>query len=501
MLCGNGECGTACELAADAPSNVGCEFWAVDLDNIDYLGNDPASAPWGVVLSNAGESQADVTIEINNAPAGQPAALAVVQQITVAANALEQVVLPTRELDCGVVPNDYASPGTCLSSNAYRITSSMPIVVYQFNTFANTGTGDASLLLPTSALGRWHRIISWPPNHATLTFWPTTNEPLLDRSYVTIVGTTADTQVKVRPSARLKGNAPIPGTDAGGEVVVTLGPFDVLNLETDEQGDQEPGFVDLSGTVVESDKPVAVFSGVEQANSGSHVDVDLPEPPDGAGACCNDHLEDQILPVESVGTKYVIARSPVRSIGPWKEPDILRFVGVAETAHVMTSLPAPYAEFTLEPGQVVTTWTQEDISVSSDTPLLVGQILVGNGWVDGQGIGDPSLTVFAPVSQQRDDYVILAPASWDQTWVVISNAVGTSPLLDGSSTDACLKEGPVELDGVAYESRHCPLTEGVHKLTGDQPFGIVTYGYGAAGSYALVGGSNFAKTYDPPAIE
>ena len=51
--------------------------------------------------------------------------------------ALQALTLPTRELDCGVKPNDYASPGTCLSSRAYRITSSTPIVVTQFNVFAN----------------------------------------------------------------------------------------------------------------------------------------------------------------------------------------------------------------------------------------------------------------------------------------------------------------------------------------------------------------------------
>src|SRR5690606_31458836 len=33
LTCSRGECVTACERAARDPSNVGCEFWAVDLDN------------------------------------------------------------------------------------------------------------------------------------------------------------------------------------------------------------------------------------------------------------------------------------------------------------------------------------------------------------------------------------------------------------------------------------------------------------------------------------
>ncbi|MEZ4226964.1 MAG: IgGFc-binding protein [Polyangiaceae bacterium] len=500
-LCGGGKCRTACELAAGAPSNVGCEFWAVDLDNIDYGQYDPASAPWGVVLSNAGDAQANVTIEINEAPVGQPLSLKVVAQASIGAGSLEKVVLPTRELDCGTKPNDYASPGTCLSSNAFRITSSAPIVVYQFNLFENSYSNDASLLLPTSALGKWHRIINWQAGHPALKLWPGTNEPLLDRSYVTIVGTEAGTSVKVRPSWRIKGNPPVALTQPGGEIAVTLGPFDVLNLETDDATESEVTLADLSGSVVESDKPVAVFSGVEQ--TGAPIFLDPAFFPPGSTStlqCCNDHLEEQIFPVESVGTKYVIARSPVRSTTSWREPDILRFVGVAETAHVTTTLPAPHDKFILEPGQVVTTWTKDDITVSADKPVTVGQILISGGYTGATALGDPALTVFPPVSQYKTDYVILTPGSWKQNWTVITAEVGSQVLLDGAPTDACAKEPAINLDGTTYESRRCPLMEGVHRLNGDRPFGIVMYGYGSAGSYALVGGSGVKKIYDPPPV-
>src|SRR3954471_18340005 len=32
-VCSGGECKTPCEAAMDNPSNVGCDFWAADLDN------------------------------------------------------------------------------------------------------------------------------------------------------------------------------------------------------------------------------------------------------------------------------------------------------------------------------------------------------------------------------------------------------------------------------------------------------------------------------------
>ncbi|MFO0566494.1 MAG: IgGFc-binding protein [Polyangiaceae bacterium] len=504
-LCGDGKCGTPCELAADSPSNVGCEFWAVDLDQIDYVtANDPASAPWGVVLSNAGSDPANVTIELNEAPPGQPPSLKVVKQASVAPGTLEKVVLPTRELDCGAKPNDYASPGTCLSSAAYRITSSYPIVVYQFNVFENAHSNDASLLLPTSALGKWHRVIGWIAGHPKLIQWPGTGEPLLDRSYVTVVGTKPGTKVKVRPSWRIKGNPPIPATPAGGEIVATLGPFDVLNLETDDGTDQDSN-ADLTGTVVESDQPVAVFSGTEQTGSPYPYSVPVASGGmNGGSYCCNDHLEEQLFPVESVGKKYVIPRSPVRSTTTWKEPDVLRFVGVAETAHVTTTLPPPYDQFTLEPGKSVTTWTQSDVTVSADKPVIVGQLLISGTLVDGLNggaLGDPALTVFPPIEQFRSDYVILTPGSWTVSWVVIVAKEGTKTMLDGSATDGCVAEPAVSLNGESYQSRRCSLAEGVHTLTGDGPFGIVMYGYGSAGSYAMAGGANVKKTYEPPPIQ
>jgi hypothetical protein len=497
--CNGGVCAAACDVASEQPSNVGCEFWAVDLDQQDGF-NDPASAPWGVVLSNAGQGQANVTIELNEAPPGQPPSPKIVQQVSIPAGDLTKIELPTRELDCGVKPNDYASPGTCLSSNAYRITSSSPIVVYQFNVFANAYSNDASLLLPTNALGKLYRVINWPAGHPV----KVQGFNILDRSYVTIVGVAPNTQVKVRPSWRIKGNPPVAATLPGGEIVVTLGPFDVLNLETDDGtfNDDPKTIADLSATIVEASAPVAVFSGVESTGAPGAV-VDVPTPSGWAtdDTCCLDHLEEQMFPVESVGSHYVVTRSPVRSTGSFREPDVLRFLGVAEEATVTTTLPAPFDSFTLQPGEVKTTWTQNDVIVSSTKPVMVGQVLVSNGYVDGPAIGDPSLTIFPPVEQFRTEYVILTPPSWTQSYVVVAAKTGADVQLDGAPTSGCTIEPAGTLEGVAYESRRCPVVDGVHRLTGDSPFGIIAYGYGSAGSYAFAGGADVKHVYDPPPLK
>lgn len=500
--CSFGACKTGCDVATDQPSNVGCEFWAVDLDQQDGLGNDPASMPWGVVLSNAGQTAANVTIEMNTAAVGKPIAPGPVKQLTIAQGQLAQVILPTRELDCGTKPNDYASPGTCLSSRAFRIVSSAPIVVYQFNVFVNAYSNDASLLLPTNALGRVHRVIGWGAGHPINVGFPGVG---VDRSYVTVVGTTPGTHVTVKPTWRIKGNPPIATTNAGGTIQAVLGPFDVLNLETDDatfQESQDPMVTDLSGTSVESDQPVAVFSGVESTGAPGMFTVPTgPNWGDG-NTCCLDHLEDQMFPMESLGKNYLLTRSPIRSTGSWAEPDVLRFVGAAETATVTTNLPAPYNSFTLQPGEVKTTWAQDDVTVESSAPVLVGQILVSNQLVDGPAIGDPSLTVYPPVEQFREHYLFLTPGSWAQNWVVIGAEIGSSVDVDGSSSVAnCLVTDAGTVAGKHYESRRCQIGEGVHRIDGDKPFGIVAYGYGSAGSYAFAGGADVRRIYAPPPLK
>ena len=498
-LCGKGKCGKACDIAADQPSNVGCEFWAVDLDQQD-ASNDPASAPWGVVLSNAGSGTANVTIEINEAPPGSPAKTKAIQQVTVAAHSLSAITLPTRELDCGTKPNDYESPGTCLSSRAFRIKSSNPIIVYQFNVFENAYSNDASLLLPTSALGKVHRIINWQAGHPIPLNFPGIGN-VRDRSYVTVVGTEPGTQVKVRPSWRIKGNPPIAATKPGGEITVTLGPFDVLNLETDDatfQDDQKT-MADLTGTIVESDRPVAVFSGVESTSVSTE---NMPKFPGWTkdDTCCLDHLEEQVFPVESIGKKYVITRSPLRSTGGFREPDVIRFLGVAETADVTTTLPAPYDKFTLKPGDVITTFAQENFTAVSTKPVAIAQFIISQEYVQGTNIGDPAFTTFPPIDQFRTEYVILTPPSWTKNYVAISAPKGTKIGIDGK-TPTCTVEPAGKIDGTDYESRVCELKEGAHRLSGDLPFGIVAYGYGNAGSYAFVGGADVKRIYKPPVIK
>ncbi len=498
---------TDCQTALGQPSNVGCEFWAVDLDNEPATGLSPNSAasPWALVLSNTGTLPAEVTIEQNDAPVGQPAQIKVFKTLTLAPGQLANQLMPSREVDGSVKPGEGVPPGTWLSSNAFRIRSTAPIVVYQFNTATNSFSNDASLLLPTNALGTQYRVLGWPTANPIEIALPGVPDipSIPDHTYITVVGVVPDTHVKIQPTWRVQAGGPIALTQPGQVIEATLQPFDVLNLESDGATNQElvggKPLCDFTGSAVQSDRPVAVFTGNERASASGGPEFNPPDMQPGDTGCCTDHLEEQLFPLSSIGRKFIVTRSPIRSKGGFKEPDVLRFMGAAATTEVTTSLPAPHDKFTLKPGETHQVSVVDDVIVTATEPVVIGQILVSQSYCNGTLTGDPSLTIYAPTEQYRQDYLFLVPNSWDSNYVVISAPVGATISID-DTTPGCEVTAIGQLDGVEYESRRCAVGEGTHTMAGDKPFGIVAYGYGSAGSYAFVGGADVRPIYQPPPI-
>lgn len=500
-FCSKGECRTECDLVEGSPSNVGCEFWAVHLPNernSGGFGTPAAFMPWGVVLSNASPVKARVTIDVNDAAPGEPHQLKLVTTVDIPPLQLRQIELPQRHITGEpVTPDPPGPPYTWLSSRAFRITSTAPIIAYQLNTLTNSYSNDASLLLPRNGLGKLYRVLGYPTANP-ISIIPLAGIP--DRSSVTVVGVHPHTVVTIRPSTTTNGNsAGIPPLQPGEELTRTIGPYDVLNLASDGI----PG--DMTGTVVEASHPVAVFTSGERAILPGSSNPPPQQPP-GWGKdsqlCCTDHIEEQLFPVTSLGKRFVITRSPPRTKGTYLEPDLLRFLGVAETTTVFTNLPPPDNKFTLEPGQLREVWTTKDIITEATEPLMIGQLLVSQTYTDAH-TGDPSLTIFPPVEQYRKGYIFLIPPSWTSNYVVIATPKGNVITLNGDPLPAGCVEveigGPV--DGLHYDALRCPLEAGTHTLNGEIPFGITAYGYGSAGSFAFIGGADVKPIYEPPVIK
>ncbi|WP_437759421.1 IgGFc-binding protein [Sorangium sp. So ce1389] len=539
--CRGGSCLPLCAVAEVERSNVGCEYWAVDLDNarIDATSN-AAAQQFAVVISNP---QPDVPNEVrifqdDGAPGDAPAPVEIASAL-IAPLYLQVFKLGPREVD-GSPEGEYnTGTHTALTRHAYKITSKFPVVAYQFNPLENVNvfSNDASLLKPREALTYNPGVLStsyvvsgWPQTIASTDDPDTNFDPLNPtdlRAFLTIVGTRDDTTVQVRTTARVVGGGPVPETPAGGSIEVKLGAFDVLNLETG-------GFnADFTGSVVKADQPIAVFTGGEASDAPHFSKL-------ADRRCCADHLEDQLDPIRATGKRFAVPHTPNRSqtakqagaqIEVVPEPEYVRIMAVTgKGAEITTTLLPPDDRITLTSlGQFheVTAWG--DFLIESSEPVVVSQIMASQnatGVKQGLPGGDPSLIILPPVEQFRQDYVFLTPDKYAFDFISVIAPPSAVVQLDGVTL------GPEECeiapaDGLTDEQRgggappfvvyRCQLSfaaidpekqapdnvlpgrqrDGVHRIAASAPVGLLVTGFDSFVSYAYAGGTELREIAAP----
>lgn len=518
-VCSNGACKTPCEAALDHPSNIGCDFWAADLDNeaSNIASSNAQVQPMAIVVANNNDYPVTVTVTKNAARVGQPVQEQVVTTVSVPPRSPQRIDLPQRELDgsngqnAAYVRN--GGSGTFVSPHAYHVVTSGPVVIYQFNPIIQQFSNDASTLIPIQALGTDYIAVGFETaNPCGIDGLGIEGVP--DHGAITIIAPHDDTNVTVTTSHAITPSAgdtgfPIPATAKGGTVSFKLGRYTAVNLETAQYQGSAPGCSaavnggqngDFTGSYIKADKPVVVFTSSERGlGFGGAPNVDYPPDWDMANdrICCTEHLEEQLLPVTALGREFVVARSPIRSTySNWIEQDIIRVVGAADDTTVTTNLPAPFNTFKLNAREQKTFMARTGFTISSDKAIQVAQYLVPQHFIKQGFTGDPDQVIIPAAEQHRKDYVFLVPATFQRNYVVFAKPVtGANIKLDGVSLESqefgnCVKAPIGTIQGVAYEQMTCPLADGRHVASGDLPFGLAIYGYYSVGSYALIGGSD-----------
>ncbi len=447
-------CMSPCELAARMRLSVGCVYYAVDTNPIHSF----VPGDYAVAISNIDENQtANVVIEVKN---GNTWSTVANGSFSVAPLALNTLVLPHR----------YTNGSTIYAGGAYRITSDLPVVVYQFNPLDGSSSylSDASLLLPTSAYDNYYLVSAWeygPADSSNSSGHP---------AHVQIVAQ-ADTTVTVTSPVATTGDS-VPALQPGVAQSFQLHEGDYLQLTVANFRDS------LEGMYIESDQPVAVFA----ANDCSNV-------PASGSYCCCEHLEEQLFGLQTWGKRYVASRIPQRISEPcvW---DIL--AAEDDTTITFTADPAVTGlsgTITLQSGE----HTQLEVSgpaaqpgdffVESDKPILVTQYMVGcyrvqNGYTNG----DPSMVQAVPVEQYLDHYVVLVPNTWQNDYLVFTRSQGETVSMDGTPVTT----GWTPVGTTGYEVTRILVADGVHVLQGSAPFGVIVVGFDAFDSYAYPGGLN-----------
>ncbi|MEZ4468374.1 MAG: IgGFc-binding protein [bacterium] len=382
---GGGGGGDLCFQAAAARSYLGCSYWPVDLDNaVEVLGVpaagrcdrtpvhddipachgrgttagvcdfggacpngfqcqtapicalDAQRSPFAIVVSNPQPSPVEVVLEDadghRHAEMVAPGALASLFP--------QELGFPDRSLD-----------HSGISARAYHLTSSAPIVAYQFNPLDNVDvfSNDGSLLVPEHAYDGQYLAMSLP----TLTRRPDTNDY---NGYVAVVAPADGVTIEVVPSAAIRAGDRVDAIQPGETKRFSLRRFEVLNLEAVADGD-------LTGTRVRSTDgaPFGVFVG--------HEATVLPTEQQ---SCCADHIEEQLFPISTWGSNFALARTERRK----REPDMVRILAHRDDTSVeFDPLPASGRCGILRGGSFCDVFIDADTRITASNPVLVGHLL------------------------------------------------------------------------------------------------------------------------------
>lgn len=531
--CRDGACRDLCALAAEERSNVGCNYWAIDLDNA-ALGptRNAAGQQYAVVVSNPQpDVRATVRILQDDAAPGEEGRPVEIASAEVPELDLRVFKLGPREVDGSTPGARNDGTHTALSRAAYRVEADVPVVAYQFNPLENVDvfSNDASLLVPVEALGdpggeleTVYVAASWPQTIA-ITDDPDTNfdpgNPTALRAFLTMVPERDGTRVRVTTTARVVPGGPVEETPPGGVIEATLSRYEVLNLETTDFD------ADFTGSIVEADGPIAVFVGSEASDAPRFATL-------ADRDCCADHLEEQLAPTRTAGKTFAIPHSPSRTravrdaganVAVVPEPDLVRFVATTEAgATVTTSLAAPHDRFELSGiGDWAEVAVETALTATSSDPILVAHIMASQdacGVRRGLPGGDPSLMFVPPLEQARDDYVFLTPDKYAFDFLTIAAPAGEVPLLDGVdlTTQGCEQSTfPDEPDATIW-FWSCQLgfpriddavdpvlvdpaeqVDGVHRVSAEVPVAVFVWGFDSFVSYAYAAGTQLREIAPP----
>jgi hypothetical protein len=454
------DCLTPCDLANLFASSVGCLYYAVDANNDPYESYD--TLPFAVAVSNTDPTTtATVNVQTRSGNVWNT-----IQTSTVAPNTLKQFNLPDRHIN-------YTGLN---SAGAYRIVSDLPIIAYQFQPIdgVNSYTSDASLLLPASALDQFYYVANW-------------GKPSFGNPQLVIAAAQDGTQVTIRSTIPVQAGGAIAAISAGVNYTFpqTLNEGDYIQLEGVPLGAPNPQ--SFTGTYITSTKPISVFSNNWCGNVPTQV-------------CCCDHLEEQIIGLQTWGKNYVASRMPVRSSGT---PDATVWQVLASQDQTTVTFNAaagvtglPNGPQVLNAGQSIqlsvtgTSANPGDFLVNADKPIFLMEYLTSSQTTNAPVnlAGDPAMTQAVPVEQFLDSYVVLVPVNWTYDYFILTKPVGATITIDGAQV------GQNNFVGVGnpiqWEAGRVAVPDGVHVVKGSAPFGVVVVGYDAYDSYAYPGGLN-----------
>ncbi len=456
-----------CEKASGTPSSVGCEFLGIRARSFNGA-DDPVKFFDALIVGNPDKVEtAEVQLYFASNGSGTDEPLGDLVSLAPGESHIFQMTT-----------SPIGGYSAVRSGGVYRVVSDIPVVAYQHSPLENSASNDSSMLLPTRSLRQDYVIASYPPFADKTTPDDKNGRP----SYFNVIALENDTTIEWTPRATTFGNGfPFVNVAPGETGTITINRGDVMQVgAASPEGDTDYFKHDVSGTLVHSDKPIWVLGGTACAFV----------PFDSTGFC--NHLQEQMLPIEYWGTKYVGAHSPLRAA----EPHIWRIYAGEAGVSVTTDPPQPGTPFTLnERGafKEIIVGSGKSFTFQGTGPFLPVQYLVGSKQAGGKG--DPAMYQMIPIEQFLDRYVFVTGVNYDTNYAQVIRVKGAADVKINNEvvTGYYLINA---VNGLQYEVADWPLAPGdvpkVYVAESDDAFGVMVIGYQTLGkaysAYAYPGG-------------
>lgn len=418
--------------------DLGCEgreFW------LTFPGNyaPDADNPTRPTLAIQGPAGTTGTVSV--------AALGLSMNYTIPASLVARLTLPTA-VDLGNLQD-------AITNLAIRVTANRDVRVTAFNHARYTT--DSYQGLNTSVLGTEYLVMAYGNVHAGV--------PFLNGSQFAIAAAHSNTVVTITPKVTV-GARP-----AGVPYQITLQPGEVYQLRATRDAP-----ADLTGTLIKSDKPVAVFAGHHCANV----------PSDAVWFC--DYVVEQLLPVNTWGNTFYLAPFATRSNG-----DILRIMAGQDDTEVYVN---GVLAATLNRGQFHTRLLTFRSEITSSKPVLVTQFATSSDF-DGNPQADPFMVQVQATRHYSSAYIFVTPTNdfpANYVQIMIPTYATNAVLLDGVLVNPALFQ---EIGSTFMAVANVPVTVGQHILTSETSFGITVYGWGTYDSYGHPGCFHLGDVLEP----
>ena len=402
-------------LYAAQLDSKGTDFWLMFDGNLDTP---------ELILFITGDTATSGTVSIPG--------LAFTSPFTVTPGTVTSVTIPS---------SAQVTTSNIIENLGIHVVSTAEVTVYGLNRVPFTT--DAFLGLPTDILGTEYINLGYK------------NTDIVNASQFGIVATQNSTAVTITPTVTTGSRT------AGVPYLITLNQGQTYQLRNTNSAP-----ADLTGSIIQSDKPIAVFGGHQCANI-----------PNGNTFAC-DHVVEQLPPTSTWGQAFLTVPLATRING-----DTFRVLASQNGTEVRIN---GSLVVTLNRGQFYEQIIVGQSEISTTKPVLVAQY--SNGTTFDSVTSDPFQILIPPKEQFLASYTVTTPAtgfSINFINIVAPNAIVGAINLDGSAIPSA-PFSPIGSSG--FSGAKIPVLIGTHNLDATLPFGLTSYGFAQADSYGYPGG-------------